>query len=265
MSAKGPALPLDLARRLQLALTAGHEQLFQLVLDPAEEVLKTLLKNPALAEEHLLALLRRRDLSEELLRTIYAQDSVRSSHRLKLALAQNPQAPGQLVLALLPHLYLFELFNFCILPGTTPDQRYAAERQIILRLPTVELGNKLTLARRAGGAILDALLAEGQPQIVQAALDNPRLKEASILKFLRTGRASADTISQVARHPRWAQRHQLRLAILRHRRTPAVWFSVFLPQLSSPELKALLASRNLVPAQRDQVVGELRKRGWRTG
>jgi hypothetical protein len=35
------------------------------------------------------------------------------------------------VLDVLPHLYLFELLDLCLLPGITADQRCAAERQTI--------------------------------------------------------------------------------------------------------------------------------------
>ncbi|MBE0597733.1 MAG: hypothetical protein IH614_10720, partial [Desulfuromonadales bacterium] len=130
-------LDLELARRLQRGLTAGGEELFQLLHDPAPEVARSLLKNPALTEEHLLVLLRRRDLPEELLKAVYQRQGSRQSHRLLLALAKNPATPAAINLSILPLLHLFELLDLCTLPGTTPDQRFAAERQIVTRLPTI--------------------------------------------------------------------------------------------------------------------------------
>jgi hypothetical protein len=260
MAGHDTALTADLVQRLHQALMAGHDQLFKLILDPSEQVLRNLLKNPALADEHLLVMLKRRDLSEGLLQSIHDHDRCRSSHRMKLALAQNPQTPTTLVLALLPHLYLFELLNLCSLAGTTPDQRLAAERQIIQRLPTVELGNKLSLARRAGGAILDALMAEGQPQVIEAALGNPRIKEVSILKFLRGGKTTPESISQIARHPQWSQRRNLRIAILKQRRTPMIWYTLWLPGLRTFEIKGLLTGKTLGTEQRRMVEEALRNR-----
>lgn len=263
MSEEKPAakLDLELARRLHKALTAGAGELFQVLQDPSAEVLRAALRNPALSEEHLLALLRRRDLPEDLIKAIYQQERTAASHRLKLALAQNPGTPGTVVLAILPHLHLFELLNLCLLPGVTPDQRYAAERQILQRLGNTPLGNKLILARRGTSTLVGELVKEGDPRLLEACLANPRLKEISLLQFLGGPNADAETISMIARHPRWQSRPNLRLAILKNRRTPPVWFTLFLPRLVTPELHALLASRRLDPNQHRLVEEELRKRG----
>lgn len=258
---QGGGIDLELARRLHRALTAGSEELFQIVLDPAPEVLRALLKNAALTQEHLLALVKRRDLPEDLLKAVYQQAEGEMSHRLQLALAMNPATPAPIVLTLLPHLHLFELLNLCLLPGTTPDQRYAAERQIASRLPTVPLGNKITLARRGTPTLVAELLKEGEPQLLPACLDSPRLKEVAIVQFLGGAKATAETISIIARHPKWKSRPNLRLAILKNRRTPPIWFTLFLPLLRTPDLHALIASNRLDPAQKQLVEEALKKRG----
>ncbi|MBW6511513.1 MAG: hypothetical protein K0A93_05240 [Desulfuromonadaceae bacterium] len=253
----------ELVRRLQSALSADHEHLFQIILDPAPEVLRALLKNRNLAVDHLLALLKRRDLPEDLLKAIYRLELTGKNRELKLALVKNPATPGQIVLSLIPHLYLFELLNLCYLPGVTPDQKYAAERAIIKRLPEIPLGNKLTLARRGTTALLDALLKEGDPQLLDPCLSNPRLKEVSIVQFINGPQASAAAISAIARHPKWKSRPNLRTAILKNRRTPAIWFTLFLPQLRTPEINTLLISRQLSPAQKKLVATELKRRQGR--
>ena len=249
-----------LARRLHGALTAGPDELFQLVQDPAPEILRIVLKNPRLAEDHLLALLKRRDLSEDLLKAVFRLEKVESSHRLKVALVYNPGIPGAVAQSLLPQLYLFELVNLCHLPGVTPDQKLAAERVIIQRLPTTPLGNKLTLARRGTSAVVAELLKEGDSRLVEVCLVSPRLKEVAILQFLGSSRATAETISSIARHPKWKSRPNLRLAILRNRHTPPVWFTLFLPALRTAEINGLLASRRLTPQQKTLVNDELKKR-----
>lgn len=249
-----------LARRLYKTLTATAEELFQIVQDPSPEILRTALKNPHLGEEHLLALLKRRDLPEDLLKAVGQFESNHSSHRLKLALAKNPGTPGPLLSGLLPHLYLFELLDLCLLPGVTPDQRYAAERQIIQRLPSTPLGNKLVLARRGTSNLVGELLKDAEPRLLECCLASPRLKEISLLQFLSGPTGNAETISMIARHPRWQNRPNLRLAILKNRRTPPVWFTLFLPRLATTDLNALLTSRRLGPSQRLQVEEELKKR-----
>jgi hypothetical protein len=250
----------ELVRRLQQALTATAAELFQVLQDQAPEVLRTALKNRQLTEEHLLALLKRRDLPEDLLKAIHQRSGTASSHRLQLALARNPSTPGQIVLSLLPHLYLFELLNLCLLPGSTPDLKLAAEQQIIKRLPTVPLGNKLTLARRAPSSLLGELLRSGEPQVFAICLDSSHLKEVSVLQFLNSARATAESISAIARHPRWRNRPNLRLTILRHPQTPAIWFTIFLPQLNNSELQTLASSNRPTPQQKKLLQEELLKR-----
>ncbi|PLX91893.1 MAG: hypothetical protein C0621_10625 [Desulfuromonas sp.] len=257
---KKPLLTPELAQRLQRALSAESDELFALVQEPHPEVLTTLLKNPAFEEPHLLALLKRRDLNEELLRAIY-QSEAGKSHNVRRALARHPLTPGPVVLAILPHLYLFELLDITLLPGMTPDQRFAAERQIIQRLPTTELGNRMALARRAGSTIVGELFKTGERQVFEICLTSPHLKEVAILQYLNGPRADAETISLIARHPRWKNRPNLRLAILKNHRTPSIWFTLFLPRLNVGEVRNLLISRRLTPPQHQLVKDELRRRG----
>jgi hypothetical protein len=253
----------DLARRLHRALTAGSEELHLVLQDPSLEVLRSALKNRNLGEEHLLGLLRRRDLHEDLLKAVYQLEIVRESHRLQLALVRNPGTSGTVVLALLPALHLFELVDLCYLPGVTPDQKFAAERAILQRLPTTELGNKMTVARRATAAVVGEILREGDPPLVEICLASPHLREVAILQFLNGPAATAETISMVARHPRWQMRPNLRLAILRNHRTPGIWFTQFLPGMRSPDVRNLLASKRLNPNQKKLVEEELKRRGGR--
>ncbi|WP_243369757.1 hypothetical protein [Geotalea sp. SG265] len=258
---KKPTLDPALSRQLHGALTANKEELYLVLQSASMEVLRAALRNQALDEDHLLALLKRRDLSEDLLKAIYKLPLTAESHNLKLALVKNPNTPGTIITTLLPHLYLFELVTLCYLPGVTPDQKLAAERAIIQRIPTTPLGNKLTLARRGTTPVLEALLKEGEPQIVEICLANPHIKEAAIFQFLGSAKATADNISIIARHPRWKTRPNIIGAILKNPRTPLIWFDLFLPGLHPAELKKLLVSGRLDTPRKNAVQEALRRRG----
>jgi hypothetical protein len=261
-TAKNANLDLNLSQRLNRALTAGKGDLYQALDDPSKDVVRAALRNPALDENHLLDLLRRRDLSEELLRAVCRLDAFADSHRLKVAAAHNTCLPGNILSSLLPHLYLFELVSICSLPGATPDQKLAAERSIIQRLPTTPLGNKISLARRGTTALAEALVREGDPRLMDACLGNPHLKESAIHAFICGPNTSPETISVVARHPRWKNRINLQLAMLSNPKTPGVWFSLFLPHLKLHDLKSLKVSTRLIPSQKKLVIDELKRRGY---
>lgn len=260
-TAKSTHLDPELSRRLHRALTCGKEELFEALLDPAMEVLRAALRNPALDDNHLLALLGRRDLTEELLKAVAAHDLVTGNHKLTVALIHNPGTPAGIALSLLPRLYLFELVTITELPGTTPDQRLAAERAIIQRLPTTPLGNRITLARRATAPVLDALMKEGDVRVVEPCLANPRLKEASVFQLVSASRSSTDAIAAVARHPRWANRPNLKAAMLRNPSTPATLFTTLLAAAPVMELRNLLASGRLGQERKRLIQEELRRRG----
>jgi len=252
------ALDVQQAKLLRQALTATGDELLSFLQQAPPDLLLVSLKNPALGENHLLQMLKRHDLGEEHLRGICKLSPVEASHNLKLAIARHPGTPAPQLLGILPHLYLFELLNFCFIPGITPDQKLAVERNIIQRLPVTPLGNKLTLARRATPLVLEALLKEGDSRVVEACLTNPRMKEGALYQFLRSSAAKAETISMVARNPRWQNRPNLREAILTNPRTPMIWYNLWLPAMSCSELRRLLASSRLTPQQKKAVEERLR-------
>lgn len=257
------ALDQQTAQRLTAALSAGYEELFTVVQDPSPDVLKASLKNPSLQESHLLALLKRRDIPEELVRTVCGNSLARESHQVRVAIANHVATPAAQLSEILTHLHLFEIAALCGRPGATPDQKAAAERAIIQRLAVASLGNKIALARKGTAAVVEQLLKEGDSRLVAACLDNPRLKEGAVFQFLRGAAASAESISTIARHPRWQNRPNIRQAILSNPKTPMVWFASWLQSMHNLELRNLFESQRLGQLQRREVLAELSRRGER--
>jgi hypothetical protein len=243
----------DLSRQLQQALTADKEELFQIMQSQEADVLLAALRNPSVDENHLLALLKRRGLPEELFAALYGAKRLLENYRVVSALGCNPETPHHIAQTLLPRLYILDLAKLCLLPGMTADLRLLAERCIVQRLPVQPLGTKLTLARRGTAPVVEALLREGEPVVVEACLNNPHLKEGAVHQFIASYQSTAETISMVARSSRWKGRPNIRLVILKNPRTPAIWFTLFLPGLSSRVLRELLSVQRLTMAQKELV------------
>lgn len=252
-SANNAVIDQNLSLLLHRAVTADKDELFSVLQNQEAEVLQAVLRNPRLDENHLLALLKQRGLPKELFAAIYAAKHLMESRHLLFALVSHPETPAHISLTMLPHLSIFELIKICHIPGISPDQRTAAERSIIQRLPAQPLGNKLTLARRGTAAVAEALLKEGIPPLIEACLDNPHLKEGSVHQFITSAASTAETISIVARSSRWKGRPNIRLAILKNPRTPVVWFTLFLPSLPRTNVKELLSVPRLTSTQKDLV------------
>lgn len=251
-SAKNAVIDQNLSHELRAALTADKDQLFSVVQNASEEILKAALRNPSLDDQHLQTLLKRKGLGG-IPAAIFNSKRLLESYPVKFALVCHHETPSHIILTMLPLLYIFDLLKICQMPGISTDVHQAAERNIIQRIPTQPLGNKLTLAHRGTAAVVEALLREGIPNIVEACLDNPHLKEGSLHQFLTSAQATAETVSMVARHSRWKSRPNIRLAILKNPRTPAIWYTMFLPGLPSATLRDLLASPRLTFAQKELI------------
>jgi hypothetical protein len=252
-SAKIAGIDQNLSLLLHHALTASKDELFHMLQGQPVEVLMAALRNPALDEHHLLALLKQRGLPEEIFSAIYAAKRLIESSSIKFALVSHPETPAHIAATLLTQLNIFDLMKICLLPGISPDHRVAAERSIIQHLPSQPLGNKITLARRGTAAVVESLLREGVPPLVEVCLENPHLKEGSVHKFITASTSTSETISMIARNGRWKGRPNIRLAILKNPRTPAIWFTMFLPGLPQTTIRELLSVPRLTSVQKDLV------------
>lgn len=243
----------NMSQQLQRVLTADKDELFRILQEQSDGLLQAALRNPGIDENHLLALLKRRGLPENIFISIHAGKRLLESYRVTFALVCHPETPPHIAQSLLHRFYILDLAKICAMPAVTPDLRLSAERCIVQRLPTQPLGTKLTLARRGTAAVAEMLLREGLAPVVEACLDNPRLKEGAVNQFITSFQSTAETISMVARNCRWKGRPNIRLAILKNPRTPAIWFTLFLPGLPSQVLRELLCSQRLTFAQKELV------------
>ena len=242
------------------ALTADAEDLFHILADANMLAIRAALKNPNLNKSHLLQLLRRKNLTENIIDEISRHEVTKNCHQLKVTFVKHPKASGHIFRTFLPDLRLFELVDLCFVPGVTPEHKLAAEHCILKKLPLVELGNKATLARRGTPKIVGEILKGGEAFLVKICLDNKRIQEVAILEFISSKNSSAETISMIARHPIWKLRPNVKISILKNRKTPLIWFTLILPQIDIKNLSDLLDVKNLRKAQKELIREEISKR-----
>jgi hypothetical protein len=179
----------------------------------------------SLNEDLALALLERRDLAPETLEQLGRDPAVLKSRKVCVAIAAHPRAPRHLALRLLRHFYTADLMHFALRPSVGADLKHFAAEQLVVRLPGVTLGERLTLARRASETVVAALLLDKEPRIANTALENARLTEAAVIK-----RSYAQTLSQLLLKPcaitlsgRCGARFVWRCCAALTRRWPALW------------------------------------------
>jgi hypothetical protein len=209
---------------------------------------------PDLGEQDLLGFLERRDLPEEVLRVIAARPEVRGSYALKFALARHPRTPRRLSLPLLKSLYLFDLVRVAQTPAVPPEIKLAAEDAVLKKCGTLPRGEKITLARRASGRVAAALLPSEDAELVQAALNNPNLSEAELLKALVREGLPRLVVESIARHGKWSHRYHIRLALIRNPLTPFEEVLKFLPDLKVADLADACLDRRMADPVRRYVL-----------
>ena len=235
-------MPLTLLeQQRERARRATGEELKSLLYHPSAEVLYALLDNLALDETLLSLLLARKDLPGEILESIAGRKGFLKSYAVKKALAFHPKAPRLVGLRLLRDLYLMDLVQFALSPSVSPELKRHAEQYIIARLPQLPLGQRITLARRGPARVAGALLATGHVQVLEIALDNPRLTEAQVLKVLWREKLPQAVVLTVANHRKWSQSYNVRLALVRNTCTPLSLVLGFLPHLTIADLRELAA------------------------
>jgi hypothetical protein len=196
------------------------------------DVLKATASNASLTDDLALALLKRTDLSPEILEELSKNASVMKNRKVKLALAGHLKTPRYVSLSVLRHLFTFDLMQVALMPSVPGDLKVAAEEALIRRLETISPGERLSLARRASGRVAGTLLLDPEPRVMRAALENSRLTEASIIKALMAPGAHAAFVQAVCHHAKWSLRREIRIALLRNEKTPlasALEFAQTLP------------------------------------
>jgi hypothetical protein len=242
------------------ARTATGEELASLLHHHEPDVLLALLDNPTLGETQLCLLLDRKDLPTEVLEEVARRKPLLKNYRVKRALAFHPRTPRLASLRLIRELYLMDLVQLTLLPGTSVELKRNAEGQLVARLPQLPLGQKITLARRGTARVAGALLAEGHAQVLSVVLDNPGLTEAQVLKALSRERLPVGVIKAVAQHRKWSHTYNVRLALVRHPSSTLSTVLAYLPELTVSDLRELAAPGIVSENLRKYLLGEIQQR-----
>lgn len=239
---------------------APLEDIVQLIHDPSPEILTAVAADPRLTEDLALALLNRRDVPREALERLHKHQSLAKSRKVQLALVMHPHTPRHISIPTIRHLYAFELMQVALLPTVTADIKRAAEESLIARLATISSGERFTLAKQSSGRVAAVLLLDQEERILQAALANPQMTEAWIVKALKSETGAGLLAPAVCRHPKWSHRNEVRSALLANRFTPPGRLEQLASEVPRNMLKEVLRNARLTPAAKAKLKAVLEKR-----
>jgi hypothetical protein len=179
------------------------------------------LQNPALGREEVVLLLRNRAVPAEVLARIGRDRRLTRYREVRAALVEHPRTPFVIARNQLPHLFWRDLAAVSANVRLSPVVRRDADAILGRRLPELALGEAITLARVAGRGLVTLLRDEGDPRVLRALAGNPRATEADVVRMAARKDAPPAFLEWVAGSSHWCVRRGVRLAVLRHPRTPA--------------------------------------------
>ena len=228
--------------------------------ESAKAVLVALARNPNLQERDLLRLLERNDLPQEVVRELATHPEVARHYTVRLAVVRHPRTPRLISLPLMKFLHLFDLVRVCQTPAVPADVKMVAEETVLKRLEGLPRGERITLARRGTGRMAAAVLPCDDAELVRAALENPYLTEAHLLKVLGQEDLPATVVEMLAAHEKWSCRYHLRLALIRNPHTPLVRVLAFLPHLAVNDLRDICLDHHMPEQVRSYVLAHCARR-----
>lgn len=236
----------------------GHLEV--LIHHPDEEVQRRVAADQRLSEDLALAFLARRDLARAALDDLSKNGLAMKSRKVVNALVRHPRTPRHVSIPIIRYLYTFELMHVALIPGTPADVKMAAEEALVMRLETIASGERLSLAKQSSGRVAAALLIDEETRVIIAALDNPQMTEAWIVKTLRSEKAPQTFVELVCRHRKWSLREEVRLALLRNANTPLGRILHIAQSLSTSALRDALRDAPLKASVKMYLFKELEER-----
>jgi hypothetical protein len=219
--------------------------------DLDSEGLMDLVNNHELGELEALQVLRSPFCTPQIAEAIASDSSLLGAHGVRELLAAFPGFSFARAVDLLATLPWASLLALSQAPKAPPVVRRYAERRLLDNLYSMALGEKIALARRAHRALFRPLTASGDPQILIALLNNPRLVENDILVVLNTVDVPAEFLAELARHSRWGSYRGVRRAVVESGSAPLPLALSVLVQLSISDLREVIGRKSARPEVRD--------------
>lgn len=209
-------------------------------------------------EDLALALLKNRDVPAEVLEAIHKNAAVMKSRKVRLGLAAHPHTPRRIALRLIREFYTFDLMHFSLMPAAPADLKRMGSELLVTRLPSITLGERISLARRSPALVAGALLLDKEPQVWKPALENARLTEEAIVKALRRPHVTPAFVEAVCRHAKWSPRPEIRIALLRNAHTRLARALEFARGIPPARLRDILHSSRLPEKIKEYLRKEMR-------
>lgn len=228
------------------AVDALHGELVQ----AGENVprLKELLEGPI--EEQVLMAVLRRAVPARFLELLATREPWSDRPRILARVVLNPRAPRSLSLRLLAQLSWRELADVAAAAWVPAGVRLRAESLLKDVVGDLRLGDRITLGRMATSAVIPLLLVDQDTRVVEAALQNRRLREEDMVRVVARDDVPKPLLEALASAPRWSGNYAARLALVLQPRTPLPVAMLQISSLVPRDLRRVADTEGLRPLVR---------------
>jgi hypothetical protein len=247
--------------RMKASAAAQGEELWNAVRDANPDVVARAAMNRNLTDEMAVYIVKRKSVLAETLGLLAADVRFRNNYPLKLAICRNPKTPQKAALSLLKFIRVFDLADIAKDQRLPINIRQKVEHLIFEKIPAMPLGNKTSLARRAGTNVLLALMAGGDERLISVCLESPALTEAHLYKLINSAGAKPAVVRMISAHPKWALSYYIRFALIRNFYTPMGRVDQFIRGMRTPDLRDLYADPKVPTSTKPFIFRELGERG----
>jgi hypothetical protein len=223
-------------------LTCNAQQLYTILSGSNRSRLRLGLSNPAVTENHVLALLRNSFITADLIQDIFDRLDWASSYKVQVAAVSCPKTPFAMALRLIPMLFWNDLSKVVNNPRVSPRLRRSAEKYLNDKVRELTLGEKMSAARTGPRPLIHLLIREKDPRVIQAVLRNPQLIEDDLLVLINNEHTPAEVLQIIGVDFKWCVRYAIRLALVRNPETPLSVALSFLSKLRNSDLRAVKLS-----------------------
>lgn len=216
-------------RSVQTIKALGREELNAF----AAENLRTLL------EDEVLALLDNPFCSAALCGAVAQVARLTSYYAVRVRLVGHRATPQAHAIKFVHYLHWPDLVRLSVDVTVPAPVRRAMDKQLLLNVEKLTLGEKIATAKRCSPALIKALLFDPEPRVLSALLLNQRLREDDVVLLVSSTRVTADQLTLIASDRRWSFRYAVRKALVLNPLTPRSTAAAQLRFLTSSDLRAI--------------------------
>jgi len=194
-----------------------------------------------LAEDEALAVLENPHCTPAICQAIAQTARVIAYYSVRLKLIGHRATPQAHAVKLVHYIYWTDLVRLSI-DVTVPAQvRRAIDKQLLLKVDKLTLGEKVASAKRCSPALIKVFLFDPDTKVLAALLVNQRVREEEIVLLASSPRASADQLAMIGSDRRWSSRYAVRKALVMNPTTPRATAASMLRFLSRADLRMIHA------------------------